>query len=97
MVRRKRSSCAGSNTGCVIAYSAPGLHLVAEALALVRRVDRRRVDADADHEARRRADRGSARVEPAVEVRHQVRQPDRVDVEDRRRVGVGAPSSAGRR
>src|SRR5215510_3562419 len=65
-----------------------GLHLPLEAPDFVIEIDRAGVDANADDEFRRLADRVAAWVEAVVEVVDQIRQTDRIDIEDGRGVGI---------
>ncbi len=51
-------------------------------------IGRKRIDRDADVEPRRGADRLTRDVEPVVEPLDHVRQPDRVHIEDRGRIGI---------
>src|SRR3982751_6188877 len=50
------------------------------------RTDTHRIAPDADHELRRLPDLVPPGIEPLIEILHEVREPDRVDVEDSRRV-----------
>ena len=54
--------------------------LAVEAVDLELEVVRRRVDRDAGEERRRRVDRAAVEVLAAVQPRHQLDEPDRVDV-----------------
>ena len=65
------------------------LHFPRESLELALEVGRGGIHADADDELRRLADRISAGIEPAIEPRHEIGESDAVDVEDRRRLGIG--------
>src|SRR5262245_36579935 len=65
-----------------------GLDLPLEAPDFIIQVNRARVDAHADDEFRRLADRIAAGIEAVVEVVDQVRQTDRIDIEDGRGVRV---------
>ena len=78
---RNRSNWSGSNTGCVIANSAPASTFHSKRRTSVRQIDRRGVYADADGESRRGADLIASRIEPTVQIAHEVREPDGVDVE----------------
>src|SRR5258706_5330260 len=62
--------------------------LLVQAAQLLIEVRRRRIDRDADMKRCRRADRLPADVAPAIEPRHEVGQPDRVDVEDSGRIRI---------
>ena len=86
---RKRSSWSRSNTGWVMANSAPASTFQAKRLSSRSRSGRGGIDAHADHEPGRRADGVAARVESVVEPGHQVGQSDAVDVEHGGGVGVG--------
>src|SRR5262249_58348871 len=68
--------------------SGPCLYLPLEAPDFVIEIDRAGVDAHADDEFRRLADRVAAGVEAVVKVADQVRQTDRIDIEDGRGVGI---------
>ena len=54
----------------------------------MRRVKRRRIDANTNHKSRRRSDGITTRVQPAIEFRGEIRQADCVDIEDRGCVGI---------
>ena len=85
---KNSSSCAASNTGCVIANSAPASTFHSKRWSSCAGIDRDRIHADADREARRLADRVAARIEAVIQVADEIRQSDRVDVEHRGRVGI---------
>src|SRR5205085_11632516 len=67
-----------------------GLDLELEAVNLLIDVQRAGIGADAEQQRGLRAHRIAADVEPVIQIVHDVRQPDRVDVEDGGRVEVGA-------
>src|SRR5439155_7605770 len=64
--------------------------LLPEPLELGLEVVRSRVDGDADVERGRRIDRSPVVVLAAVEARHQLREPDRVDLVDPAGAGIVA-------
>jgi hypothetical protein len=67
-----------------------GFDLVLEPPHLAIEIVSARVQGDADVKRCRRADRLSPDVRAVIETRHRVEQTDRVDIDNRRRIGVVA-------
>ena len=65
-----------------------GLNLPLEPLEFLRGIDRRWIHSDSNSESGRLADRIATRVKAAIQVADEIGQPDRIDIEDRRRVRI---------
>ena len=85
-----------SNTGCVIAYSAPASTFHSKRLSSCAGSSAAGFTPTPIVNCVGCADRVAAGIEAAIQLADEIRETDRVDVEDRGRVRDTVPSSAGR-
>jgi len=64
------------------------LHLELKSPELMRRVNGRRIYPNANRKARRRTNRIATRIEPAIQVAHEIGETNRIDVKHRSGIGV---------